>query len=707
MINESVSRRAFLKVSALAGGGMMLSFASGGKTLFATAANEAPLELNAFIKIATDGVITIMAPNPEVGQGVKTSLPMLVAEELDVKWDSIRVEQAGLSTVKYRRQVAGGSGSVRESWKSFREAGATVRHLLMDAAAQRWKVSAAEVHTEDGFVVLTKTRAKLSYGELAEAAAALPAPTEVKLKDPSQFKIIGTRVNNVDNKNITTGKPLYGIDTRREGMLYGMVSRPPAFGKKLKSFDDAAAKAVPGVKKIVSYDNCVAALAESIWQATKGRDALKSVWEDERALESTEGHVSAMKALLSKSHEAPKRSDGDVEKAIASAKKVIELVFEAPFLPHAPLEPMNFFAHYKGDELELFGPTQVPQRTRTLVAEKLNMPEEKITVGLSRIGGGFGRRLQSDYAVEAAMISKLSGAPVQVIWTREDDMQGGYYRPMATYRYRAAIDTNDELSGWYLIAAAINSGNVSRENNFPAGAIPNFRVDSHRIESAISTGPWRAPNHNFLAFAEESLIDAIAAELKKDPVAFRLELLDRAREGKFGQVSYDVDRFKGVIQLAAEMGKWGKPAAKGIFKGFGAHFSFGSYVAQVAEISVEGDKLKVHKVYCAVDCGRVINRSGAETEVEGGIIDGLGHTLYGELRFKDGSALQKNFNAYKMIRIADVPEIEVKFVESDQDPTGLGEPGLPPIGASVCNAIYQATGQRVTRLPLSLMQFSS
>lgn len=702
-----VSRRSFLKVSALAGGGFMLSFAAGSQSLMGVVDESSGVELNAFIRIDAQGVITIMAPNPEVGQGVKTSLPMLVAEELDVRWDQVHVEQAGLSTTKYTRQVACGSGSIRESWKSFRQAGATVRQLMKEAAAKQWNVSADELSTSDGYVHWMSAGKKLSYGELAQTASTLPVPSEIKLKDPREFKIIGTRVSNVDNKNIITGKPLYGIDTKREGMLYAMVARPPAFGKKLKSFDDTAARALPGVRKVVSFDNSVAVLADSTWQAKKGRDALRIEWEDERPLESTEGHVAAMKALITKPHETPKRNDGDVEKALAEAKKVIELVFEAPFLPHAPLEPMNFFAHYKGDTLELHGPTQVPQRTRTLVAEKMGMPEDKISVGLSRMGGGFGRRLQSDYAVEAAMISKLADAPVQVIWTREDDMQGGFYRPMATYRYRASIDSNNELSGWYLVAAAINSANVSRENNFPAGAIPNFRVDSHRIDSAITTGPWRAPQHNFLAFAEEGLIDTIAMELKKDPVAFRLELLERAREGKFGTVSYDVDRFQNVIRMAAEMGAWGKPAAKGVFKGFGAHFSFGSYVAQVAEVTVQGDKIKVQKIYCAVDCGRVINRSGAETEVEGGIIDGLGVTLFGELHFKDGSVVEKNYNTYKMIRMADVPEIEVKFVESDKDPTGLGEPGLPPIGASVCNAVFKATGQRVTRLPLSLMQFSS
>lgn len=706
MTSSTLSRRSFLRVSALAGGGFMIAFNALGKAATELLSASAP-ELNAFIKIGADGFITIMAPNPEIGQGVKTSLPMLVAEELDVDWSSIKVEQAGLALDKYTRQVAGGSGSIRSSWKSFREAGAAARQMFVEAAAKKWNVSASELATENGFVLHKSSGKKTSYAELAQDAATLNPPTEIKLKDPKDFKIIGTRVKNIDTKNIVTGKPLFGIDTKREGMLYAMVARPPAFGKKLKSFDDSGVRSMPGVKDVVSYENYVAVLATSTWEAKKGRDALKIEWEDEKELESTEGHKTAMLKLIQEKHETPKRNNGDVEKAIAEAKKVLEITFEAPFLPHATLEPMNFYANYTDEHLELYGPTQVPERTLNFVSEKMGIAKEKISVGLTRMGGGFGRRLQSDYALEAAMISKLAKVPVQVVWTREDDMQGGYYRPTAIYRYRAAIDNNNELSAWYLIAAAINSANVSRENNFPAGAIPNYRVDSHKIDSAISTGPWRAPNHNFLAFTEESFIDEIAVELKKDPVQFRLELLDRAKNNPSGEISYDVERFKNVIKLAAEMGGWGKKSENGIYKGYGAHFSFGSYVAQVADVSIQNGKVKVHKVYCAVDCGRLVNPAGAENQVEGGVIDGLGHLLYGELSIDKGAVVQKNFNTYKLIRMPDTPKIETKFVASEIDPTGLGEPTLPPISAAVCNAIYRATGQRVKRLPLSLTQFSS
>lgn len=708
MSTMTVSRRSFLKASAMAGGGLMLAFNGIDKVIAGVIPEEAAFQPNAFIKISADGLITIMAPNPEVGQGVKTSLPMLVAEELDVDWKKIAVEQAPLDTVKYTRQVAGGSGSIKASWESFRKAGAAARHMLREAAAQKWKVSASECVTENSFVVHTPSGKKLGYGELASAAATITPPSDIILKDTKTYKLIGSRVPGVDNKKIVTGKPLYGIDNRREGMLYAMVARPPAFGKKLKSFDDTTAKASPGVKNIVTYENKIAVLATSTWEAKKGRDALKIEWEDETTLENTADYQEALKKLIRNKHPEPKRNNGDVEKSLAVAKKVLEAVFEAPFLPHASMEPLNFFADVREDKVEVYGSIQTPERARGAISKMLNIPEDKITVGMSpRMGGGFGRRLQTDYAVEAAMISHLAKAPVHVIWTREDDMQGGFYRPAGMYRYQAAISNNDELDGWYLIAAGANQGNAARENSFPAGAVPNFRVDSHSLKSAVTTGPWRAPNHNFLAFTEESFIDEIARELKKDPIEFRLELLERARGKQYGDVTYDVDRYREVIRQTVEFGKWGKQGENGIYKGFGAHYSFNSYVAQIADISIQDGKVKVHKVYCVADCGRVINYSGAENQIEGGIIDGLGHALYGELHFSKGAAVQKNFNTYKLMRMPDAPQIEIKFVENNLDPTGLGEPALPPTAAAIANAVFNATGQRIRRLPFSLTQFTS
>lgn len=702
MSASTVSRRNFLKVTALAGGGLMLGFHALAKESGNVFADEvfAP---NAFLKIDGAGIVTLMAPNPEVGQGIKTALPMLVAEELEIDWSKVVVVQAPLNTKDFTRQVAGGSGSIRSSWESFRKAGASARQMLIDAAAQTWSVSQDECYAEKGFIYHKPSGKKLGYGELAAKASTLSPPTEVKLKESKDYKLIGTRVRNVDTKSIVTGKPLYGIDTKIEGMLYAMVARPPAFGKKLKSFDDTAARAIPGVRNVVTYENKIAVLATSTWLAKKGRDALKIEWEDDGKLDSTDGLTAKFKELVQQKHNEPKRKDGDVEASLSSASKVIESVFEAPFLSHAPMEPMNFFAHVKDDgTVWMTGPTQTPARTRTDVSKALNIPEDQIFVGMTRQGGGFGRRLQADYSLEAAMISSLAKAPVQVIWTREDDQQGGFYRPMGMYRYRAVIDKNNDFDAWYLIAAGVNQGNASRENSFPAGAVPNFQVDSHNLESKITVGPWRAPNHNFIAFTEESFIDEIAFALKKDPVAFRLELLDRAKNNKFGKTDYDVDRYKAVVKLAAEMGKWGQQGVNGIYKGFGAHFSFGTYVAQVADVSITDGKVKVHKVYCAVDCGRVINYAGAENQIEGGIIDGLGHAMFGELTFDNGAAKQKNFNTYKLIRMADAPQVETQFVKNEISPQGLGEPCLPPISAAVANAIFAATGQRIRKLPIAL-----
>lgn len=704
MRTETVSRRSFLKVSALAGGGIMLGFHALAKTAERSLADDmfAP---NAFLKIDSKGIVTLMSPNPEVGQGIKTSMPMLVAEELEADWTKVVVEQTPLNTTFYTRQVAGGSGSIRSSWEPFRKAGAAARQMLVEASAQTWGVSVDECYAEKGMVIHKPSGKKLGYGELAARAATLAAPADVKLKDAKDYKIIGTRVRNIDTKSIITGQPLYGIDTRREGMLYAFVARPPAFGKKLKSVDDSAARAIPGVKNVVQWENKVAVLATSTWLAKKGRDALKLEWEDDGRLDSTEGLTEEFRKLVRQKHSEPKRKDGDVEAALAGASKVLETTFEAPFLSHASMEPMNFYADVRDDKIEIHGPTQTPARARTDVAKALNVAEDKVFVGMTRQGGGFGRRLQSDYAVEAAMVSSLAKMPVQVMWTREDDQQGGFYRPMGMYRYRAAIDANKELSAWYLIAVGVNQGNASRENSFPAGAVPNFQVDSHNFESKITVGPWRAPNHNFIAFTEESFIDEIAHELKKDPVAFRLELLDRAKSNQFGKVDYDVERYKAVVKMAAEMGNWGEQGRNNIYKGFGAHFSFGTYVAQVADVSVVNGKVKVHKVYCAVDCGRVINYAGAENQIEGGIVDGIGHALYGELTFDKGAAEQKNFNSYKMIRMVDAPEIEVQFVKNEISPMGLGEPCLPPVVAAVANAVFAATGQRLRKLPVSLTTF--
>jgi isoquinoline 1-oxidoreductase beta subunit len=701
--STTISRRHFLKISTLAGGGVLFGFEllanAGAET--AGAAGAPLFSPNAYLSIDPRGIVTLMAPNPEIGQGVKTSLPMLLAEELDVDWNKVVVNQAALDKDKYGNQVAGGSGAIRSRYEPIRKAGAVARYMLIAAAAQTWNVPEQECTTENGWVIHAASGRKLSYGELATKSAGMPVPENVKLKDPKDFKIIGKRIKNIDNKSILTGKPLFGIDTRREGMLYTMVARPPAFGKKLKSFDDTEARKIPGVKNVVRTDNVVAVLATNTWAAKKGRDALKVEWEDAGKPESTADHVAAYKNFIQQKAEKPDRSDGDVEQSLSNAKKVIEGIYEVPVLSHAPMEPINFFADVRDGKADLYGPTQVPGKVRTDVAKALNIPEENITVGIPRQGGGFGRKLRSDNAVEAAQISAAAKAPIQMLWTREDDMQGDFYRPNGMYRYRAAINNNNELDGWYLIATALNSNRAANAENFPAGALQNYRTDSHGLTSNIQTGPWRAPTHNAIGFAEQSFLDEIAHELKKDPIAFRLELLDRAKNNPVGKVGYDIEKFKSVINLVSTMSNWGKKTP-GRFKGFAAYYSFSTYVAEVAEISIQNGKPKVHKVYCAVNCGQVVNLSGAENQVQGAIVDGLGHAWFSEITFDKGAVQQKNFNNYKLIRMQDAPlDVEVKFVETNEAPTGLGEPALPPIAAAVGNAIFAATGKRIRKLPFT------
>jgi isoquinoline 1-oxidoreductase beta subunit len=640
-----------------------------------------------------------MAPNPEIGQGVKTSLPMLLAEELDVDWNKVVVTQADFDKEKYGNQSAGGSGAIRGRYEPIRKAGAVARLMLIAAAAQTWNVPAEECFTESGYVVHKPSGKKLSYGELATKSATMPVPENIKLKDPKDFKIIGSRINNIDNKKILTGQPLFGIDTRREGMLFCMVSRPPAFGKKLRSFDDTETRKIPGVKNVVRTETVVAVLATNTWAAKKGRDALKVEWEDAGKLESTADHLAAFKNLVQQKSDKPDRNDGNVEQALSSAKKVIESIYEVPVLSHAPMEPINFFADVKDGRVDLYGPTQVPGKAINDVAKALGIAEANITLGMPRQGGGFGRKLRSDNVVEAALISAAAKAPVQMLWTREDDMQGDFYRPNGMYRYQAAINNNNELDGWYLSAVALNAGRAAAPENFPAGALANYRTDSHGLSSNIQTGPWRAPTHNAIGFAEQSFIDEIAHALKKDPIAFRLELLEKAKTNPVGKVSYDVEKFKSVINLVHKMSNWDKKTP-GRFKGFSAYFSFSTYVAEVAEVSIQNGKPKVHKVWAAVNCGQVVNLSGAENQVQGAIVDGLGHAWFSEITFDKGAVQQKNFNAYKMLRMADAPlDVEVQFVATNEAPTGLGEPALPPIAAAVCNAIFAATGKRIRKLP--------
>lgn len=694
------SRRDFLKMSAITGGGLVLGFnwfssdASASTVFTSVAAGD--INFNSYLSIATDGTITILSPNPELGQNIITSFPMVVAEELEADWKRVKVVQANLDN-KFDRQLTGGSGAVPHSWKLLRNAGATAKFMLIEAAAQKWKVSASDCYASESFVIHRPSGKKLAFGDLADAASKVPVPSTVKLKDRKDFKLIGTSLKNVENHKIVTGKPLFGLDFYREGMVYAMIQRPAQFGMKLKSFDGSFAKSMPGIIDVVSFKNNVAVVGKSTWQVLKARKMLKIEYEKEFSLESTSDHDQLFMNLMDNGQATVRRKEGDVDSAFKNAAKVIKGEYQCPFISHSPMEPMNFFAHVRPDGVELVGPTQTPARARTEVSQLLKVPEDKITLQLTRLGGGFGRRLKNDFAVEAAELSSIIKAPVKLIWTKEDDMMGGTYRPAVRYRFEAALDASGNMIGYKLRGVGINSGNPTRENNFPSGAVDNLLIDSVEHKSAITTGAWRAPITNFLAFAEQAFLDEVAVAAGKDPVQFRLDLLAKAKKSPVGDIRYDIDRMEKVIKMAAEKSGWGKK--KDVSQGFSVYFSHASYVAQVAEVVMKAGLPQVKKIYAVSDCGQVVSLNGATHQVMGGIVDGLGHAMYSKLSFNEGAADQNNYNSYRLIRMKEVPEIETHFVDNGIDPTGLGEPALPPTGGAVANAIFKATGKRLRNQP--------
>jgi isoquinoline 1-oxidoreductase beta subunit len=676
---------------------MLLSFSVLNQVVKASPVDDTAFTPNGYIKIGTDGTIVLMAPNPEIGQGVKTSLPIIIAEELCVDWKKIQVEFAPVAS-KYGRQAAGGSGSIRGRFNELRTAGATAREMLIAAAAQIWNVPNVECTAENGEVVHKVSGRKLGYGSLASKAATMEVPTKPTLKDPKDFKYIGTRIGDVDAHKIATGQPLFGIDTRREGMLFAMVARPPAYGKTLGSVDDVAALKVNGVKKVIKLKNSVAVLATSTWAAKKGRDALVIQWIATEKLENSSDHFASFRALLEKGASSPARNDGDVDKVKQNATKTLDVIYELPTLSHGQMEPLNFFADVRDEKVELYGPTQVPGQVKSDVSKQLGIPEQNITINTPRQGGGFGRKLMTDNGVEAALISAAAKCPVQVQWTREDDMQNDFYRPAEMYRYRAAL-SKDSLLAWHQSGVGIGGG--IRGDSYVAGALANYRSEGQGFQSNTPTGWWRAPGANTLAFVAESFMDEVCLALKKDPVEFRLELFEKAGKAPVGRIYYDPAKYKSVVDLVAKMSNWGI-TPDGVHRGFATWFSFGSYAAQVIEIKMVKGKPKIVKVFCAVNCGRVINLSGAENQVQGAIVDGICHAMHPKITFINGAVAETNFHSYQLLRINDAPlDIEVKFVETDDAPTGLGEPGLPPVAPALANALYAATGKRIRKMPFS------
>jgi isoquinoline 1-oxidoreductase beta subunit len=697
------NRRDFLKIAGTTAGGLFIGFnwLACDSPKMEVLTNEEILaqakNFNAYLSIAPSGDVVIYSPNPELGQNIKTSFPMVVAEELDADWKRVRVIQANLDTEKFDRQLTGGSGAMPHSWERLRKAGATARYLLVAAAAKEWGVPAAEITTDAGMIYHKGSGKEANYGDMATAASMLEAPEEVTFKDKKDFKIIGTPVKNVENAAIFTGKPLFGLDFYREGMMHAMIQRPP-FGMKIKSVDDSATRAVAGITDVLTFDNSVAIIGNSTWPLMKAKKLLKVEYEADGLVESTSDHDRLFREMLDNGKAEERRRDGNVEMAFKNAAQVVAAEYQCPFLSHSPMEPMNFFAHVKENSAELIGPTQTPDRAASAAAEILGIPKENISVEITRLGGGFGRRLRADYVEEAVKVSKMINAPVKVTWSREDDITGGAYRPAVRYRFEAALDADGNMVGYKLKGAGINAGNSTRQDNFPSGAIDNVLIESIDHASPITTNPWRAPITNFLAYAEQSFLDEVAIAAKKDPVEFRLNLLEKAKANPVGgELGYDADRMIGVIKTAAEKSNWGQDP--NVSQGFSVYFSHRTYVAQVADIVMENGSPVLKKITAATDCGMVINPTGANHQVRGGIVDGMGHAMYGNLTFEAGLPIQKNFDKYRLIRMKEVPQVDVHYVDSGFDPTGLGEPALPPTGGAVANAIYKATERRLRSQP--------
>ena len=731
------SRRGFMKTTSLASGGMLIGF-----NLFTACKPEAkpPVDLaslnyndfNAFIEIADTGEVTIYAPNPEIGQGVKTSMPMLIAEELDVAWKNVYVKQGVLDTENYTRQLAGGSQSIRHAWEPLRQTGATARQMLINAAAARWGVDPSECTTNEG-VITNAAGETLGYGEVVKEAATMEIPEStttgedgkpglpegVTLKEIKDFKIIGTDVPNVDIDKIITGKPLFGLDYKEEGMVYASVLRPPAFGQKLESFDAADAKAMPGVidvikigektnkllnqeqknwTAVIGSSDKVVVIANTAWEAMKAKKAVKANWVEDTPLESTEFQDKKLMGLLDGNKFTTMREDGNVKRAFAQADKVLERTYESPFLPHNCLEPMNFFANITDDKIHLVGPIQTPEYAAQGVADMLGRDVKDVHLEMTRMGGGFGRRLYGDFVYEAAEISDAIRKPVKMVSTRDDDMTTGVYRPAIKYRIKASVK-DGKVTGYHLKEAAINSNMYGLiPNFFPAGAIENYKVDVANYQSNITTGAWRAPYTNFLAYAEQSFFDELAEMMEVDPVQLRLDLLEKVKGTTDERIQYSPERLQTCIKTAVEKSGWGKQP-DGVYQGFVAYYCHNSHVAEVADAVIENGMPVVKKITCVVDCGVVINPLGAINQIEGGVIDGVGHSMYGNFGFENGAPTSKNFDRYRLIRMKEAPVVETHLIQNELSPTGLGEPTLPPAGGAVANALKAATGKRIYKQP--------
>lgn len=730
----NLSRRTVLNLSAGATGGLLLGFRVGGGSREALAA-RGDFEPNAFLSIKPNGRITIMAKNPEIGQGVKTSLPMIIAEELDAAWSDVDVEQSPIDEEAFGVQFAGGSRSTPTNWTPLRQAGATARAILVEAAARQWRVPASECTTADSVVMHSGSNRRLTYGELANRAARLPVPdvASVRLKDRSEYKLIGTRVTGVDNEKIVTGLPLFGIDTVLPGMLYAAYEKCPAVGGRVESANLDHIKSLPGVKDAFVLEGNglanqlmpgVAIVADSTWAAFRAKAALQIEWDESEASKDSWSAFTAQAQELARKprgSEVVHTTDG-IDDAMDGAAKTVKAFYSYPFVSHAPLEPQNCTAWKRGDKLEVWAPTQIPGKNLGafsawgFLMNDLGYAEENITINQMRAGGGFGRRLANDYVCEAAAIASRVDAPVKLLWTRGDDMAHDFYRAGGFHALEGALDDDGKLTAFrdHLISFTNDgergvSGGAMRATEFPAPLIANAEISQTLLPLKIPCGPWRAPGSNVFAFAIQSFIHELAVEAKRDHVEFLLEILGEPRWLKQDDPSaLNTGRAAGVIKLAAEKAGWGRELPEGHGLGLAFYFSHAGHFAEVAEVSMEsGNKVRVHKVTVAADVGPIVNRSGAENQIEGSVIDGLSTMMNLRLNIENGRIQESNFDQYNILRMPDAPQVETHFIESDFPPTGLGEPAFPPLAPAVANAIFAASGQRVRSLPLALNGITS
>lgn len=737
-----VSRRDFLKAGAAGSATFLIGFYLPARGAEASEKNFAP---NAFIEIHPNGDIHLVVARSEMGQGPRTSLAMILAEELDADWSRVKIKQGDLDS-KYGDQTTGGSLSIRSSWDPLRQAGATARAMLVSAAANTWNVPPAECTTHNSAVLHSKTKRRLTYGQLAAKAAALPVPKDIPPKNPKDYRIVGTKKKRLDGQYIVIGEAHYGIDTKVPGMLYATVARPQVFGGRVKTFDATRAQAVPGVRKVMEVpavempplfgeerkENSghqhylwggVAVVAGSTWQAIAGRRALVVDWDAGAGADESTEKQRATCAELVKGHGKELRKIGDPEGTFAGAAKKVEAEYELPFLAHTTMEPPNCTANVRDGKCEVWAPVQNPGGLGAALVSALGLPASAITIHVTLLGGGFGRRLNIDYGVEAALISRAVGAPVKVQWTREDDVRHDYYRPMSHHRLRAGLDAQNNVAAWLHHIAAPTTDGVYLGGDvadiggtelagvgLPNGTVPNYLLEQSFLHTVVPRGYWRSVDVSWNHFAVQSFIDEVAAATKKDPLELRRQLI-ATKQAPAGEGSdekpVNLDRLRRVLDLAAEKSGWGKPLPAGRGRGMAALYSWGTYIAQVAEVTVAKDgTVRVDRVVVAIDCGQVINSDMVAAQMEGGIVFGLTAALYGEITIEGGQTQQSNFNNYTMLRINEMPHVEVHIVPSHEAPGGCGEPPVPSIAPAVANAIFAATGKRLRRLPFQTQELA-